>query len=45
MRKVDRTPEEAHMSLHRRPSRPHYIAFLLLSEAGPKDVWQKYVYR
>ena len=45
MRKGDRTPEEAHMSLRRHPSRPHYIAFLLLSEAGPKDVWQKYVYR
>ena len=28
----------------KKPGRPHYVAFLLLSEAGPKDVWKKYVY-
>jgi 5-methylcytosine-specific restriction endonuclease McrA len=44
MRKGDRTPEEAGMALRKKPGRPHYIAFLLLSEAGPKDVWKKYVY-
>jgi 5-methylcytosine-specific restriction endonuclease McrA len=44
MRKGNRTPDEAHMALRKPPGRPHYIAFLLLSEAGPKDVWQKYVY-
>ncbi|MCU0507761.1 MAG: HNH endonuclease [Anaerolineae bacterium] len=44
MRKGDRTPDEAGMALRKKPGRPHYIAFLLLSEAGPKDVWKKYVY-
>lgn len=44
MRKGDRTPEEAGMALRKKPGRPHYVAFLLLSEAGPKDVWKKYVY-
>jgi 5-methylcytosine-specific restriction endonuclease McrA len=44
MRKGDRTPEEAHMALRKTPGRPHYVAFLLLSEAHSKDVWRKYVY-
>lgn len=44
MRKGDRTPEQAGMTLRKKPGRPHYVAFLLLSEAGPKDVWKKYVY-
>jgi 5-methylcytosine-specific restriction endonuclease McrA len=44
MRKGDRTPEQAGMALRKKPGRPHYVAFLLLSEAGPKDVWKKYVY-
>lgn len=44
MKKGDRTPEEAHMALRKQPGRPHYVAFLLLSEAGSKDVWRKYVY-
>lgn len=44
MRKGDRTPEEAGMELRKRPGRPHYLAFLMLSEAGPRDVWRKYIY-
>lgn len=44
MKKGDRTPEEAHMALRKTPGRPHYVAFLLLSEAASKDVWRKYVY-
>ena len=44
MRKGDRTPEEAHMVLRRRPGRPHYVAFLMLSEGSHRDVWGKYVY-
>jgi 5-methylcytosine-specific restriction endonuclease McrA len=44
MRKGSRTPEEAHMTLRKTPGRPHYVAFLLLSEANAKDVWRKYVY-
>ncbi len=44
MHKGDRTPEEAHMALRKTPGRPHYVAFLLLSEASSKEVWRKYVY-
>lgn len=44
MHKGNRTPEEAHMGLRKHPGRPHYIAFLLLSEPGPRDVWGKYIY-
>ena len=43
MRKGNRTPDEAHMVLRKTPGRPHYVAFLLLSEVGSKDVWRKYV--
>jgi 5-methylcytosine-specific restriction endonuclease McrA len=42
MRKGDRTPEEAGMTLHRRPGRPHYMAFLLLGEARSRELWGKY---
>ena len=35
MRKGNRTPEEAGLVLRKHPGRPHYLAFLLLSEAGP----------
>jgi 5-methylcytosine-specific restriction endonuclease McrA len=44
MRKGDRTPDEAGMALRRRPGRPHYLAFLLLSEAGGRHAWGKYVF-
>ena len=44
MRKGNRTPEEAGLVLRKHPGRPHYLAFLLLSEAGPRDVWSKYVF-
>jgi 5-methylcytosine-specific restriction endonuclease McrA len=43
-RKGDRTPEEAGMTLRRRPGRPHYVAFLVLAGAGPREVWDKYVF-
>jgi 5-methylcytosine-specific restriction endonuclease McrA len=43
-RKGDRTPEEAEMELRRRPGRPHYVAFLLLAGAGPRDVWDRYIF-
>jgi len=45
MHKGDRTPEEAGMSLRKRPGTPHYVAFLLLSGASPRDSWDKYVFR
>jgi len=44
MRKGDRTPDEAHMILRRRPGRPHYLAFLLLSEATSREIWGKYTF-
>lgn len=44
VRKGDRTPEEAGMTLHKRLGRPHYLAFLLLSDAGARDVWGKYIF-
>jgi 5-methylcytosine-specific restriction endonuclease McrA len=43
-RKGDHTPEEAGMALRRRPSRPHYVAFLLLAGSVPRDVWDKYAF-
>ena len=42
IRKGDRLPEEAGMALRKRPGRPHYLAFLLLS--GTQEVWDKYVF-
>jgi len=44
MRKGDHTPGEAGLTLRRRPGRPHYLAFLLLGEAAPQDVWNKYIF-
>lgn len=44
VRKRDRTPEEAGLVLRKRPGRPHYLAFLLLAEAAPREVWSKYVF-
>ena len=44
VRKGDRLPEEAGMLLRRRPGRPHYLAFLLLTGAFPRDVWDKYIF-
>jgi 5-methylcytosine-specific restriction endonuclease McrA len=44
MRKGDRTPDEAGMLLRRRPGRPQYLAFLLLSETAARSVWGKYVF-
>lgn len=44
MRKGNRTPEEAGMTLRKQAGRPHYLAFLLLTEASARDVWQKYTY-
>ena len=44
MRKGGRTPDEAHMVLRRRPGRPHYLAFLLLSEATSREIWGKYTF-
>ncbi|HDN80012.1 MAG: HNH endonuclease [Chloroflexi bacterium] len=42
-RKGSRTPQEAGMRLLSKPTRPRYIAFVLLSEARHNEVWSKYL--
>jgi 5-methylcytosine-specific restriction endonuclease McrA len=44
VRKGNRTPDEAHMALERRPGRPNYMVFLLLAEAGSLQRWSKYAF-
>lgn len=43
-RKGNRTPEEAGMTLIRKPKRPRYVAFAFLGEARSREVWSKYLY-
>ncbi len=42
-RKGNRTPEEAGMRLLSTPTRPRFIAVVLLGEPQAHDVWQKYL--
>ncbi len=42
-RKGNRTPNEANMKLLSEPSRPRFIAVVLLGEAHAYAVWQKYL--
>ena len=42
-RKGDRLPEEAKMMLQSKPTRPRFIAIVLLGEANAHAVWQKYL--
>ncbi len=42
-RKGSRTPQEAHMHLRATPSRPRYLALVLLSKAHSHEVWDKYI--
>ena len=42
-RKGNRLPDDAGMKLLSTPSRPRYLAFVMLSERGRNDVWQKYL--
>lgn len=44
LRKGDRTPDEAGMTLPKHLVRPTYLAFLMLSESGSHDVWSKYAF-
>ena len=44
VRKGNRTPEEAMMVLRHQPGRPNYLAFLLLSGSGAREVWGKYAF-
>jgi 5-methylcytosine-specific restriction endonuclease McrA len=41
--KGNRTPDEADMRLISTPSRPRFIAVVLLGEAHAQEVWQKYL--
>ncbi len=45
-RKGNKTPEEAGMHLHRKPTRPDFthLAFVILGEARHNEVFQRYVY-
>ena len=43
-RKGHRTPEEAHMSSPRHPTRPRYLAITWLTGAAPPQAWEKYLY-
>jgi 5-methylcytosine-specific restriction endonuclease McrA len=42
-RKGDHTPEEAGMRLLARPSRPRYMALVLLERTGVEKAWDKYM--
>ncbi len=42
-RKGDRLPDEAGMMLHAKPSRPQFVAVVLLSETRANAVWEKYL--
>ena len=42
-KKRDRTPEEAAMTLRSKPTRPRYIAIVLLGEVNAQTVWHKYL--
>ena len=45
-RKGNKTPEEANMSLRKKPMRPDFthMAFVILGEARHNEVFQRYVY-
>jgi 5-methylcytosine-specific restriction endonuclease McrA len=43
LRKGGRTPEEAHMRLRKKPSRPRYMGMVVLSQAASHEAWRKYV--
>ncbi|MCG3141623.1 MAG: hypothetical protein HDKAJFGB_02937 [Anaerolineae bacterium] len=42
-RKGNRTPDEANMRLLSTPSRPRFVAVVMLGEASAHDVWNKYL--
>ncbi len=43
-RKGNRLPSEANMSLRSKPSRPRYIAVVMLGQGSAPHVWQKYLH-
>lgn len=44
VRKGDRTPEEAGLTLISKPARPRFIALALVAQTAHHDVWRKYMY-
>jgi 5-methylcytosine-specific restriction endonuclease McrA len=42
-RKGNRTPDEAQMRLLSTPSRPRFVAVVMLTESHAHEVWQKYL--
>lgn len=42
-RKGNRTPDEANMRLLSTPSRPRFVAVVMLGEANAHEVWSKYL--
>lgn len=42
-RKGNRTPDQANFVLLSQPARPRYLAFVMLSERGRHDAWEKYL--
>ncbi|MEA3407692.1 MAG: HNH endonuclease [Chloroflexota bacterium] len=42
-RKGAKSLEEANMRLRKKPTRPEYVAVVLLSRSSPSDVWDKYL--
>jgi len=42
-RKGGRSPQEANLTLLRRPFRPRYAALVAFAEAGTPEVWRKYL--
>lgn len=43
-RKRNRTPEEANMPLLSKPSRPKYVALVLVRQGRASESWMKYMY-
>lgn len=43
-KKGNRTPDEAKMPLSRKPYRPHYIAFMRVSNGSVNEKWKPYLY-
>src|SRR5574341_98726 len=42
-KKGDRLPEEANMALRAKPTRPRFVAIVLLGKTNAHAVWQKYL--
>lgn len=43
-RKGGRTPQQARMSLHRRPRKPNYFTFAVTGMAEVPDAWRQYLF-